>query len=244
MVTKTRREILAASAVAALATPALGRTITGEMPWEPNDAHPPTPVVPGPLQFLTPDEAATIDAIVDRLIPSDELGLGGKDAGCTVFIDRQLAGSYGTNETRYTKGPFPEHTLPSQGAQSPLTPREQYRNGLAALATYCKATFDGRSFEALTPAEQDTLLKGLQKGDVKLPGFSAKMLFTAIHTNAMEGYFADPIYGGNHEMAGWKLVGFPGTRYDYRDVIANPNQPYTRPPVSIQGRAEWTKPSK
>ena len=34
----------------------------------------------------------------------------------------------------------------------------------------------------------------------------------------MEGYFADPIYGGNRDMAGWKLVGFPGVRYDYRDV--------------------------
>ena len=55
----------------------------------------------------------------------------------------------------------------------------------------------------------------------------------------MEGFFADPIYGGNRGMAGWKLVGFPGTRYDYRDVIDNPNKPYTLPPVPIKGRGEW-----
>ena len=244
MLKQTRRELLAASAVVVIGSPALGRSLTGEMPWQPGDAHPPAPAIPGPLQFLTKEEAATIDAIVDRLIPSDELGLGGKDAGCTIFIDRQLAGPYGTHEGRYTKGPFPTQTLPTQGAQSPLTPREQYRDGLAALATYCKATFDGRSFEALTAPEQDTLLKGLQKGEVKLPGFSAKMLFAAIHTNTMEGYFADPIYGGNHDMAGWKLVGFPGTRYDYRDVMDRPNQAYTLPPVSIQGRADWDKSSK
>ena len=142
MLKKTRRELLAASAVVVIGSPALGRSLTGEMPWQPGDAHPPAPAIPGPLQFLTKEEAATIDAIVDRLIPSDELGLGGKDAGCTIFIDRQLAGPYGTHEGRYTKGPFPTQTLPTQGAQSPLTPREQYRDGLAALASYCKATFD------------------------------------------------------------------------------------------------------
>ncbi len=59
----------------------------------------------------------------------------------------------------------------------------------------------------------------------------------------MEGFFSDPIYGGNRDMVGWKLVGFPGTRYDYRDVMAKPNQPYTLPPVTIQGRPDWRKPA-
>ena len=55
----------------------------------------------------------------------------------------------------------------------------------------------------------------------------------------MEGYFADPIYGGNRDMVGWKLVGFPGVRYDFRDVIEKPNQAYTLPPVAMQGRPAW-----
>lgn len=240
----TRRELLGASALLALAGPALGRTISGEMPWEPNEAFPPPPIEPGPLQFLTQDEAATIDAIVDRLIPADELGPGGKESGCTVFIDRQLAGPFGVNDGLYNEGPFAEHPLPSQGLQTALTPREQYRKGLAALAEYCKAHFDGRSFAQLSPADQDKVLKGLEKGEIELPGFSGRALFAAVHTGAMEGFFADPIYGGNRDMAGWKLVGFPGTRYDYRDVIANPNKPYTQPPVPISGRSDWDQAKK
>jgi gluconate 2-dehydrogenase gamma chain len=240
----TRRELLGASALLALSGPAVGRTISGEMPWQPNEAYPPPPLEPGPLQFLTQDEAATIDAIVDRLIPADELGPGGKQAGCTIFIDRQLAGPFGVNDGLYNEGPFAEHPLPSQGLQTALTPREQYRKGLAALAEYCKAHFGGRSFDQLSSADQDSLLKSLEKGEVELPGFSARAFFAAVHNGAMEGFFADPIYGGNRDMAGWKLVGFPGTRYDYRDVIANPNKPYTLPPVPIGGRSDWDQAKK
>jgi gluconate 2-dehydrogenase gamma chain len=209
------------------------------MPWEPNDAFPPTPASSGGWAFLTGEEAELVDAIVDRLIPADDLGAGGKDAGCTVFIDRQLAGPYGNNAWLYTEGPHPDHPLPSQGLQTPLTPRKQYRQGLPALAAHVKDNFAGRSFAQLSAAEQDTLLKGLEAGTVKLAGFDGRMLFSLLLTNTMEGYFSDPVYGGNRDMVGWKLVGFPGTRYDYRDVIANPNKPYTLPPVAIGGRPAW-----
>ena len=135
--------------------------------------------------------------------------------------------------------PFSQAPLPTQGLQSPLTPRQQYRLGLAALASYCATTFNGRGFVQLTIDEQEKLLAGMEKGEVKLPNFQSRMLFSAIHGNTIEGYFADPIYGGNRDMAGWKLVGFPGARYDYRDVIEKPNQAYTLPPVGMQGRPEW-----
>ncbi len=244
---RTRREVLGttAAAVVALATPAvtpaLARSFSNELPWQPNEVYPPAPVEAGPLQFLSAEEASCIDAIVDRLIPDDELGPGGKAAGCTIFIDRQLAGPYGVMEGLYTAGPHPEHPLPTQGLQTAMTPREQYRKGLAALAAYCRATYAGRLFEQLPPADQDHVIAGLEKGDIKLEGFGAKALFTAVHTNAMEGFFADPTYGGNRDMAGWKLVGFPGTRYDYREVMDNPNKPYTRPPVAIGGRGDWNR---
>lgn len=244
MAPSTRRDLLAGTAAAALSGPASARIISNEMPWQPNEAYPPPAVEPAPLQFLTGEEAATLDAIVDRLIPADELGPGGRESGCTVFIDRQLAGPFGTNEGLYNEGPFAEKPLPSQGLQTPLNPRQQYRMGLAALADYCRGRFGGKRFEQLAAAEQDDLLKGIEKGDVQLPGFSGRALFAAVHTGAMEGFFADPIYGGNRGMAGWKLVGFPGTRYDYRDVIDNPNKPYGLPPVPIKGRSEWRGASK
>ncbi len=235
----TRRHFLSTAAFLFVATGATARTVTKVLPWQPNEAYPVTPIRPGGFLFFTPYEAATIDAIVDRLIPTDDLGPGARDAGVTTFIDRQLTGPYGGHDWLYMQGPFSSKPLPTQGLQSPLTPREQYRQGLAALSTYCKTTFSGKTFEQLGGDEQDKLLQGLEKGDVKLPGFESRMLFSAIYANTMEGFFADPIYGGNRDMAGWKLVGFPGVRYDFRDVMERPNQAYTLPPVAMSGRAEW-----
>jgi gluconate 2-dehydrogenase gamma chain len=244
MARTTRRELLAATTLFTFAaSAALARTVSHALPWSPNEAYPFPPVLRGPWIYLTPAEAATIDAIVDRLIPGDELGAGGKDAGCTVFIDRQLAGPFGGHDWLYMQGPFSPDPLPSKGLQSPLTPRQQYRMGLAALDDYCKAQFNGHGFADLSASDQDALLAGLEKNQVKLSGFDGHMLFSTILANTMEGYFADPIYGGNRDMVGWKLVGFPGTRYDYRDVIANPNKPYPLPPVGLAGRPAWGTPT-
>ena len=235
----TRRSLLASAALLIMASGSRARVVTKVLPWEPNEAYPVVPVKPGGFLFFNADEAAVVDAIVDRLIPTDELGPGAKDAGVTTFIDRQLMGPYGGHDWLYMQGPFAAAPLPSQGLQSPLTPRQQYRMGLAALQSYCTTNFAGRSFVQLTVDEQEKLLTGMEKGEVTLPNFSSRMLFSAVYANTMEGYFADPIYGGNRDMAGWKLVGFAGVRYDYRDVIAKPNEAYAMPPVGMQGRSAW-----
>ncbi len=235
----TRRTLLASAALLITATGAGARVVTKVLPFKPNEAYPVTPVLPGGYLFFTPVEAAAVDAIVDRLIPSDELGAGAKDAGVTTFIDRQLTGPYGGHDWLYMQGPFSDQPLPSQGLQSPLTPRQQYRLGLAALETCCKATYSGRSFVQLNADEQDKLLAAMEKGEIQFENFSSRMLFSAVYANTMEGFFADPIYGGNRDMAGWKLLGFPGVRYDFRDVMEKPNQAYTLPPVAMQGRPAW-----
>jgi gluconate 2-dehydrogenase gamma chain len=241
----TRRRLLASTAILAvtvLGSRAFGRTYPGgALPWEPSETQPPIPVRPGPWLYFTADEAAAVEAIVDRLIPPDDSGPGGKDAGCAVFIDRQLAGSYGDARRHYMRPPFANGT-PSQGPQSPIVPKERYRISLAALDAYCKSTFAGKSFAGLSATEQDQVLGGLEKDDIKLSDNSGKAFFENILANAMEGFFADPIYGGNHDMAGWKLVGFPGARYDYRDFVDKHNQPYPLPPVSIRGRSDWSVP--
>lgn len=241
MVGSTRRQLLAATSLATLLPHAAPAEPARAMPWAANEAYPPVPVLAGPWLFFTLDEAVAVEAIVDRLIPADDLSPGGKEAGCAVFIDRQLTGPYGTHEWLYMQGPFPANPLPSQGMQSPFTPRQQYRLGLAALAEHCRAQFGGRTFQQLAAADQDKVLTDLEKGDLRLTGFNGQMLFNTLLANTMEGFFADPIYGGNRDMCGWKLVGFPGTRYDFRDVIAHPNRPYTQPPVSLQGRPEWNR---
>jgi gluconate 2-dehydrogenase gamma chain len=239
----TRRRLLASTAVLAVGgfgPAALGRTYRGgSLPWEPNDTSPPMLVRPGPWVYLTADEAATVEAITDRLIPPDESGPGGKEAGCAVFIDRQLAGSFGDSSRHYMRPPFAKGT-PSQGPQSPIVPKERYRISLTALDEYCEATFAGKGFAALTTVQQDQVLSGLENGEIELKDGSGKAFFEAILANTIEGFFADPIYGGNRDMAGWKLIGFPGARYDYRDHVTKYNQAYPLPPVSMLGRSNWT----
>ena len=100
MTVSTRRELLAATALFTLGGSAVARTVTKALPWSPNEAYPASPATPGPFLFLKPAEAEAIDAIVDRLIPADDLGPGAKQAGCTVFIDRQLAGRPMATTTR------------------------------------------------------------------------------------------------------------------------------------------------
>ena len=237
----SRRTLLAATtALIGLSATASARTVHG-LPWTSNEVYPPAEARPGPWLFFTADEAAAVEAIVDRLIPADELGPGGKHAGCAVFIDRQLAGPYGRCEGMYMQGPFPPNPLPTQGFQSSVAFAHAYRQGLAALAAHVGRSFGGRKVQQLSGEELDRLLTSMEKREINTPEFNASGLFDLIHNNTMEGFFADPIYGGNRDMAGWKLLGFPGTRYDYRDVIARPNRRYELPPVSLVGRPEWNR---
>ncbi len=220
-------------------TLARARTLTGGLPWQAGTAAPPVPVRPGPWLFFTADEAATVEAMVDRLIPPDDRGPGGKDAGCAVFIDRQLAGPYGRSEGLYVSPPFMPGAA-TQGYQRPDSPSARYRSGLRALADYIKSKFSGKSFRDLAASDQDAVLKGLESGSIVLKDARGAEFFTLLLTNTQEGFFADPIYGGNRDMASWKLIGFPGARYDYRDWVERHNEVYPLPPVSIMGRSDWT----
>ena len=236
-----RRELLAGISTLVfglLTDEAHARTVKGALPWSPGAAAPPAEIHPGPWLFFTPEEASTVEALVDRLIPPDEKVPGGKDAGCAVFIDRQLAGPYGHASGRYMQPPFAAGT-PQQGDQSPLTPAQRYRSALAALDRLSRERFAGKSFAAIAAGDQDTLIAGLESGAVKLDGADGKAFFELLLQNTKEGFFADPVYGGNRDMAGWKMIGFPGARYDYRDWIDRHNQRYPLPPVGIMGRPAW-----
>ncbi|WP_428488301.1 gluconate 2-dehydrogenase subunit 3 family protein [Rhodopila sp.] len=235
-----RRELLASTAISLLAAPnvSLGAVVKGALPWTAGQADPPAQVTPGPWQFFTPDEAAAVEAAVDRLIPPDPETPGGKDSGCAVFIDRQLAGPYGRFESHYMKGPFRTGTK-EQGDQSPLTPTRYYRMALAALDTHCRTDFAGVVFAKLTDDQKDTVLKGLEDGSLTLQGVDGKQFFSMLLIDTQQGFFADPIYGGNKDMAAWKMIGYPGARYDYRDWVHRHNERYPLPPIGIGDHPNW-----
>jgi gluconate 2-dehydrogenase gamma chain len=234
-----RRALLAGAAGWLLAARlASAREYNGLPGWDPNDSEPPVPAPAGPWRFFTPEEGSAVEALVDRLIPPDPQWAGGKDAGCAVFIDRQLAGPFGDSRGLYMRPPFDENAK-GQGPQSPLTPARRYRNALAALDTYCRDGFAGKAFRELADDQKDKILTGLQKGDVTLENGNGRAFFELLLQNTIEGFFADPLYGGNRDMVGWRMIGFPGARYDYRDWVERHNEKYPRPPVAIGGGPEW-----
>jgi len=181
-----------------------------------------------------------MEALADRIIPPDPQTPGGKDSGSAVFVDRQLAGAYGAQEGLYLRPPFLAGTK-NQGHQSEAGPREEYQKGLAALDRACQAKYAGKHFADLSDGEKDDVLHGLESGAFKLDGTDGKAFFEQAIKDVQMGFFADPIYGGNRNMAGWRLIGFPGARYDYRDWVERHNQHYPLPPVSIMGRSDWGK---
>ena len=181
--------------------------------------------------WLTQPEAAFIEAALARLIPADELGPGAKEAGVSFFIDQQLAGAYGTMARNYRQGPWPEGT-PQQGYQSRLTPQEVYRAATAEANAVCMSRL-GKSFDGLAPEQQDEILKEMESGKFELQSVSSSFFFSLLLANTMEGFFADPIYGGNRDKIGWRLVGFPGVAASYGNFIDRHNVPYNAEPVSI-----------
>jgi len=217
-------------------TIAKAKVIWGGMPWTGKASPAPTPVVADGWKFFTADEAAMVEAIADRLIPADELSIGGKEAGCAVFIDAQLAGEFGKGSYYYLTGPH-KTGIATAGPQYTQGPAGRWRAGLTGFANYLKAQPGGKRFVDLTPEQQDNYLRQLESASIALPGVDVKNFFTLMLGNVREGFFADPIYGGNKDMAGWKFIGFPGAQYDFRDVIDKPGQKLDIKPISFIRKA-------
>jgi gluconate 2-dehydrogenase gamma chain len=232
----SRRALLASTALLLVTQAAGARTLVGGtgMPWRPFAGDPRQAVKPGPWVFFTAEEGAAVEALVDRLIPPDAETPGGKGCGCAVFIDRQLAGAYGSAAGLYWSPPFLPET-PEQGLQGPFTPAQLYRRMLPALDAFCHATYAGKTFAQLPDGEKDRIITGMENGSLQLQGTSAIPFFETLLQDTLYGFFADPIYGGNRDMAAWKMIGFPGARYDYRDWVERHNERYPHPPISIAG---------
>jgi gluconate 2-dehydrogenase gamma chain len=147
------------------------------------------PVAAAPLEALetrTAAEAETLEAIVARLIPSDENGPGAAEARAAHYIDRALTG--------------------------PLrTTRDAYAAGLAAIDAYAQ-TKKGFAFTQLSAPEQDAILTDMEKNVATGFAPDAATFFNLVRAHTIQGTFCDPYYGGNANFVGWDLIGFPGLR--------------------------------
>lgn len=168
-----------------------------------------------PLRFFTASEALIVAAAAARIFPSDDAGPGAKEAGVVIYIDRQLAGPYGRDRFRYTQGPFDENAPREFGYQGKATPAETYREGLKGL----------KGFDKLSADEQDKKLQQIENTH----------LFALLRAHTLEGMFCDPVHGGNADMVGWQLVGFPGPRMsNYADLDAHYGQAFRPKLITLE----------
>ena len=183
--------------------------------------------------YFTAEEWAFVNAAVARLIPADEQGPGALEAGVPEYIDRQMNTPYASGALWFMHGPFNADAPAEMGWQSKLVPNQIYRLGIAATDEHCKKVHDS-VFAGLDSATRDEVLKQLEAGAPQFESVPAKMFFSFLLQNTKEGFFCDPIHGGNKGMVGWTLIGFPGARADFMDWVER-NEPYPFPAVSIRG---------
>jgi gluconate 2-dehydrogenase gamma chain len=156
--------------------------------------------------FFNHADAATIAAFTERIMPSAPGKPGARDADVLNYIDLALAGAYAEMQ-------------------------DFYRRGIASLDAHCRGAYK-ESFVHLTPERQDEVITALEEG--KATGFtwpSAKEFFSILRTHTMEGMFADPLYGGNKDFAGWRLVGFPGAQAVFTPTDLQNKQAFSRAPI-------------
>jgi gluconate 2-dehydrogenase gamma chain len=179
-----------------------------------------------PLRFFSQSEALIVAAATSRIFPSDEASPGAREAGVAIYIDRQLAGPWGRDRHRYTQGPFEENAPAEFGYQGQATPQQIYRQGLKGLT----------GFDRLDPAEQDQKLKQIE----------TTLFFSLLRQNTIEGMFCDPVHGGNVDMVGWQLIGYPGPRMsNLDDVDKHFGEAFRPKPVSLrQATGRKVRPSE
>ena len=189
---------------------------------------------PGYLSF-GPDEAGFVEAMVNVMCPADALTPGGVDCGLAAYIDRQLASGFGKGARLYMRGPWREGK-PQLGYQSPLTPEQFFKAGLAAADAACRKR-NGKSFSELDEHVADQFLHEIAEGKVTDDRVQLSSWFNElIYPLFEQACFADPIYGGNVGKVFWKVIGYPGLPAVHsQDMIDFRGKPFpgTADPKSI-----------
>jgi gluconate 2-dehydrogenase gamma chain len=228
----TRRSFVAGIGAASL-VPAASALSEDQAPGAPHSSHTPpgnqgaAPVV---YLFFNASEAAFIEAACERLIPADEHGAGALAAGVPNYLDKQLAGAWGAGERLYRSGPWVAGSK-SQGYQLPFTPAELFHQALRAINHDLDSR--GTPFPRMTVEAQDAYLKSLEGSSADLNGVPSAAFFDMLLQMTIEGFFSDPVYGGNRDMVAWRMIGFPGAYADYYDSIDRHGVKFEREPMSL-----------
>ena len=115
-----------------------------------------------------------------------------------------------------------------------MTPAELVQAGIADVNAYASDKYQSR-FEALSPEVRADVLAGVEQRRIELPTVPADEWFEVLLELTQQGFFSDPIYGGNRDKMSWKMLGFPGIGGMYADKIAEfRNRLYSADPVSIE----------
>ena len=229
-----RRDILKSAVVGGAAVASTAATVTPNPTAlaQQTTAAPTTSEAAG-YAFLNLEEAAFVEAVVDHIVPADEVSPKGTDLGVNIYIDRALAGAWGKGERLYMQGPW-KQGVPSQGYQLPLTPAQLYRAGIKATNVHCRKTY-GKSFDRLEPTQREEVLIGLSTSKIKFEnGLPVRVFWTTLYQTIIEGMYSDPIYGGNRNKAGWAIIGFPGVIAVHRDNVEKyRGKPFPSKPIGI-----------
>jgi gluconate 2-dehydrogenase gamma chain len=184
-------------------------------------ASSPAAVATPPLRFFNDAQARTITAMAERIFPKDSVGPGATDAHVINYIDGRLAGAWGMGARTYRQGPYLQPADSGHGFQLAMTPRDIYKDALAALDAYTNAKY-AKPFDNLSTQQQDDTLHALDGGTVDtFTIVPAATFFAMFRANVVEGLFADPLYGGNFNMIGWRWIGFSGNPMAYGDPYGN-----------------------
>jgi gluconate 2-dehydrogenase gamma chain len=174
-----------------------------------------SPVVPREaFETLTATESDLLEAIVERLIPSDANGPGAKEARAAHYIDRALIGALASS-------------------------RNAYASGLEALDRYARSS-RGKPFLALSPTDQDSVLIDCETGGATGFTGSSAQFFAMVLNHTRQGTFGDPYYGGNANFVGWDLINYPGVRTaisaaDQKALEANEMKPVRKSAYDYNG---------
>jgi gluconate 2-dehydrogenase gamma chain len=230
-----RRDFLKGAVVGGAAAAGTAAIATPEIALAQQAAAAAPAGAPGPAgyAFLNLDEAAFVEAMVDHMVPADEISPKGTDLGVNIYIDRALAGGWGKGDRLYMQGPWKQGT-PSQGYQLPLTPAQLYRAGIEATNAHCRKVF-GKSFDRIEDAQRQEVLIGLSTGKISFEnGLPARLFWATLYQTVIEGMYSDPIYGGNRNKAGWAIIGFPGVIAVHRDHVEQyRGKPFPNKPLGI-----------